>query len=313
MDANLSGWRRGGALGLCGERPGTVADCFWASRVQRSAPVIASHKPASGFALNVLRLHRPQAFFAYAAFSESSIGVRGCAKLLLVAEELEPVETALRETLGLGAPFRDPAVAEFGLVNAVFALGDCFLEVISPLRAGTAAGRYIGRPWQRRLYGDLRPRGSRRGENPGAGLGVRVVWEIDLADISSTHLHPGDMRGAIVSLDQSRPAGDLALGWSPSGPAELATAPRGALQASRWQFPIQLRSRHAGPMLLGASAHGNGEMAVALDGAKVSFAEPHDVRGEGLVEIAVELPAALRGARTAVEVGGVRLCLTDAP
>ncbi len=90
---------------------------------------------------------------------------------VLVAEELEPVETALRETLGLGAPFRDPAVAEFGLVNAVFALGDCFLEVISPLRAGTAAGRYLaghGNGGYMAIF-DLEDLDG--GESPGAGAG----------------------------------------------------------------------------------------------------------------------------------------------
>src|SRR2546422_8972275 len=64
---------------------------------------------------------------------------------VLVAEQLEPVAEALRSALGLGEPFRDPGVATFGLTNAVFALGDCFLEVISPAPPDTAAGRYLTR------------------------------------------------------------------------------------------------------------------------------------------------------------------------
>ena len=64
---------------------------------------------------------------------------------VLVARELEPVAGGLRSALGLHEPFRDPGVGEFGLTNAVFALGDCFLEVVSPARAGTAAGRYLDR------------------------------------------------------------------------------------------------------------------------------------------------------------------------
>ena len=64
---------------------------------------------------------------------------------VIVAAELEPVASALRSALGLGEPFRDPGVGEFGLTNAVFALGDCFLEVISPAKPGTAAGRYLER------------------------------------------------------------------------------------------------------------------------------------------------------------------------
>src|ERR1700722_20325819 len=64
---------------------------------------------------------------------------------VLGAEELEPVAADLRSALGLGEPFRDPGVGEFGLANTVFALGDRFLEIVSPTRADTTAGRYLAR------------------------------------------------------------------------------------------------------------------------------------------------------------------------
>ena len=64
---------------------------------------------------------------------------------VLVAGELEPVASALRSALNLDEPFRDPGVGEFGLANVVFALGDCFVEVVSPIRPDTAAGRYLAR------------------------------------------------------------------------------------------------------------------------------------------------------------------------
>ena len=56
---------------------------------------------------------------------------------VLVAPELEPAPQRGRRRLGLGEPYRDPGVAEFGLTNAVFAIGDCFLEVIAPAPAAT--------------------------------------------------------------------------------------------------------------------------------------------------------------------------------
>ena len=77
---------------------------------------------------------------------------------VLVAAELDPLASELREALALGEPYRDPGVAEFGIVNAVFAIGDCFLEVIAPERADTAAARYLASHGARRLYGDLRSR-----------------------------------------------------------------------------------------------------------------------------------------------------------
>ena len=62
---------------------------------------------------------------------------------MIAARELEPVVERLRSGLGLGEPYADPGVEYFGLRNAVFALGDTFLEVVSPLRPGTAAGRRL--------------------------------------------------------------------------------------------------------------------------------------------------------------------------
>ena len=70
-------------------------------------------------------------------------------QVALVAREIEPAVEALRSVLGLGDPFRDPGVAEFGLRNAVMPLGDDFLEVVSPVQPGTSAGRWLER------HGDL--------------------------------------------------------------------------------------------------------------------------------------------------------------
>ena len=95
-----------------------------------------------------------------------------------------------------------------------------------------------------------------------------------------------------------------------SGAAELDTVPRGASQASRWPFPIQLQSRRAGRMC-SVSLPGDAEPILALDGAELRFAAPDGELGDGLIEIAVELPATRRGQRDAVEVGGVRLRLLD--
>jgi hypothetical protein len=64
---------------------------------------------------------------------------------VLVARDLDAVVAELREALGLGEPFRDPGVGAFGLRNAVMALGDTFVEVVSPVREGTSAGRHLDR------------------------------------------------------------------------------------------------------------------------------------------------------------------------
>src|SRR5207302_835312 len=58
---------------------------------------------------------------------------------------LDPVAKSVQTFLGLEDPYHDPGVAEFGLENSVFAVGSTFVEVISPVRDGTTAGRYLER------------------------------------------------------------------------------------------------------------------------------------------------------------------------
>ncbi|HUZ29054.1 MAG TPA: VOC family protein [Solirubrobacteraceae bacterium] len=125
---------------------------------------------------------------------------------VIAAHDLDHVVGQLRDELGLGEPFADPGVEHFGLRNAVFALGDSFLEVVSPIRADTAAGRLL-----ERRGGDCGYMTMFQVEDLAAArervrsLGVREVFEVSLDDVEEVHLHPADMRGAIVSLTTPRP------------------------------------------------------------------------------------------------------------
>jgi hypothetical protein len=208
---------------------------------------------------------------------------------VLVAEELEPVASALQAELGLGEPFRDPEVGLFGLQNVVFALRDCFLEVVSPVRADTAAGRHLARHGGDGGYMVIFDLEDLAGARARAGaLGVREAWKIDLPDISTTHLHPADMRGAIVSLDQSKPYGT----WRWGGPQWRGRTGEGApvrlsgvtiavtepeLVAERWAH------------VLGVPVTEEDRPLLRLDGAEVGFVPAAGKHEEGLVEIAIEL------------------------
>lgn len=229
-----------------------------------------------------------------------------------MAGELDPVASELRRALALGEPFNDPGVAEFGLVNAVFAVGDCFLEVIAPTRPGTAAGRYLerhGGDGGYMLIFDVEQLEEAR--ERAAGIGARVVWQIDLPDISGTHLHPADMRGAIVSIDRSNPYGSWRWGgpdWvgrtGVGAPGRLAGVtvavadPAGV--AARWGE------------VLGVRSDAEEEPVLRLDGGEVRFRPASSEGEEGLVEIALEVPPELRAGQETVELGGVRLRLQDA-
>lgn len=113
----------------------------------------------------------------------------------------------LRMVLGLGEGFVDPGVEVFGLTNGVFALGDQFLETVVPVRDNTAAGRFLERSSGQGGYmaifqtDDLEAVRARADAQK-----IRRVWNIDLPEISASHLHPGDIGAAIVSIDEARPA-----------------------------------------------------------------------------------------------------------
>ena len=62
-------------------------------------------------------------------------------QVVFVVRDLAASSRRLAELLALDPPFRDPGVAEFGIDNAVFAFGDQFVELVSPVRAGTAWGQ----------------------------------------------------------------------------------------------------------------------------------------------------------------------------
>jgi hypothetical protein len=235
---------------------------------------------------------------------------------VLAAADLERTAAALKESLHLGEPFHDPSVGVFGLANAVFALRECFLEVVSPVQADTAAGRHMARRGGDCGYMaifDLEDLAGARLR--AAQLGVRTAWELDLPDISTTHLHPADIQGTIVSLDQSRPYGT----WRWGGPdwtgqtgtgaaARLAgvtiAVPEPDVVAARWGEVLGVRVKRGS------------QPALDLDDAAVRFTTPTDGR-EGLIEIVVELPSpepacgSLSAPIPTIELGTVRVCTTE--
>jgi hypothetical protein len=231
---------------------------------------------------------------------------------VIVAEQLEPVAAALQSALGLQEPFRDPGVGQFGLSNVVFALEDCFLEVISPVQPDTAAGRYLERHGGDGGYMALFDLEDLEGARLRAEQsGVRVVWQIDLPDISGTHLHPADMRGAIVSLDRSQPYGSWRWGgpqWT--GRKDRGAPPRLAGITIAVADPVAVAGRWA--HVLDVPVSGARQPVLRLDGGRVDFVAVDDESAEGLVEIALELPPEVRRGRDAIELGGVRLRLLDA-
>ncbi|GAB5486598.1 MAG: hypothetical protein Pars2KO_01680 [Parasphingorhabdus sp.] len=125
---------------------------------------------------------------------------------LVLACETQDSYGQLQQILGLGEPFHDPGVAEFGLHNAVFALGDQFLEIVVPINDNAPARRFIDRSGEGGYMAIFQTDNIAAARARIADQNIRTVWNIDLDDISATHLHPADIGGAIVSIDEARPS-----------------------------------------------------------------------------------------------------------
>jgi hypothetical protein len=208
-------------------------------------------------------------------------------QIVFAAAGLKAGADTLRTLLGMDPPYRDPGVAEFGLDNAVFLLGDQFIEIVSPTRGGSTAGRLIERRGDCGYMLILQTEDFERELARFERLGVRRVWAKDLPDIRATHLHPKDIGGAIVSIDQPKPAAswrwggpDWKLQGGRAGQQRVVGISVGAddpvAMAARWAQVLGL----AAPTALGATQR------LLLDGGWVDF-EHADARGEGIVGYAL--------------------------
>jgi hypothetical protein len=212
-------------------------------------------------------------------------------QVCLVARELEPAVAALTAGLGLEVGYRDPGVAEFGLKNAIMPVGSQFLEVVSPTRDGTTAGRYLERRGGDGGYmvilqtDDLAADRDRL-----ATFGVRIVWQIELDDIATLHLHPRDIGGAIVSLDQPEPPESWRWGgpdWASHTRTDVVRGIAGIeIEAVH---PTAMAARWAEVLGLNAPRRDDGAERLALDSGEIRFVVAGP-RGEGVS--AVRLSAA---------------------
>src|SRR5262249_31391618 len=101
-------------------------------------------------------------------------------QVVIAARDLEETVAHLTTVLDLEVAFRDPAVAEFGLVNAVMPVGDTFLEVVSPVASTAPARRFLDRHGDGGYMVILQSAALDEDRRRLAALGVRVVWQMDL-------------------------------------------------------------------------------------------------------------------------------------
>ena len=218
-------------------------------------------------------------------------------QIALVGHDLAAAKADITAVLGLGADYLDKGVAKYGLHNAVWPIGETFLEVVSPTQAGTTAGRLLDKRGGDGGYMAIfqtHDLAAARGR--AAGAGVRVVDAVSGPNYAMTHLHPRDLGGAIVSIDSMEPWSHWEWGgktWRDNVRTDVSTAIVGAeLQA---EDPAAMARRWA--EVLGAPAVlSEGAWRIWLEGGELRFVRVADDRGEGLsaFDVAVRDPAQVR-------------------
>ena len=184
-------------------------------------------------------------------------------QLVIVSDTTDTIDT-LKDIFALGEPFPDPGVGEFGLVNGVFAIGDQFLEVVVPVTETAPAARFMARGGPGGYMAIFEVEDIEATRTNVDTLGIRRVWDIDLKDISASHLHPADLGGAIVSVDQPRPAGE----WRWGGPGWRARSSAGRLRGAELTSPDPKRLMARWASVLAMSG---GEDGLALDDGTLRF------------------------------------------
>jgi hypothetical protein len=249
----------------------------------------------------------PQAWTQHAR--EEIMGEVRLRQLVIAAETLSVADT-LADVLGLREAYLDPGVAEFGLINRVYAIGDQFLEVVVPTALTAPAGRFLARGGEGGYMAIFQTDDLAAARARADALSIRRVWNIDLADISASHLHPADVGAAIISIDEARPPAS----WRWGGPDWEKHAARGRLTGAVIHTfdPDLMATRWA--EALGVKAEGG---RVELSDAILEFRQGTEER---IVKFRVSVPdvnaASVRAARRGLDVvddevriGGVGIML----
>jgi hypothetical protein len=140
-------------------------------------------------------------------------------QVCLVAADLAREAAHIKSIFGLEECYRDSNVAKYGLENVLFPVGMSFIEIVSPMRAGTAAGRFLERHGGRYGYmiimdcDDPERRGTRA-----ESLGVRVANLIRHDDYLGVQLHPKDTGAAMLEFNHTVGGEDPMGPYAPAGP-----------------------------------------------------------------------------------------------
>ena len=249
-------------------------------------------------------------------------------QLCLVAHDLKPVVEDLKAVFDIEVCHRDPAVAKYGLHNALLPIGSAFVEIVAPTKDQTAAGRYLDR-----RKGDggymviLDTDELDRWQKHVDAIGVRVAARLQADGYRGLQLHPRDTGGALLEINWSAGGADVNAAYHPAGPRwhdyVRTTAVKTIIGAELQSDDPERLAAKWSEILRKPARPVDGEWRIDVDNASLRFVPARDDRGEGLSGIDLEVTersplrdvARRRGLAVtdgSVFIGGVRFNLTEA-
>ena len=241
-------------------------------------------------------------------------------QLVLVANERDPIVNDLESLFKIQVSFYDPGIKFFGLENAVLPVGDTFLEVVSPIKQETTAGRYLERRGGNGGYmviiqvEDFESTKKRVEDN-----NMRVVYESEDPKARAIHLHPKDVGGAILSLDFMDPESS----WKWAGESWKSKINNDVVEELNGVFiqsenPENMLQKWEAALGIKGTKEIEGH-TINLGSSRVVFVKDEDGRGDGpsAFEIKVKNPQDVRDRAEhlglidngEVSIGGVKFLL----
>jgi hypothetical protein len=213
---------------------------------------------------------------AVAAQSDAASWLR-LRQICLVANDFARETELVREIFGLEACYRDPNVARYGLENVLFPVGTDFIEIVSPTRPGTAAGRFLERHQGRNGYMIIMDC-----EDPVArqahceSLGVRTANLIRHDAYLGVQLHPKDTGGAMLEFNRTEGGRDPMGPYAPAGSVWQSAIRQGVTQRLvgaeiECADPAEFSSRWAEILQRPVHPLGKGGTRIALDSGRIDF------------------------------------------
>lgn len=203
-----------------------------------------------------------------------------------VVTDLEASVANVQAILGLDVAFRDPSAERYGLRNAVFPIGDTFLELLQPMTPSAAAARFAARRGGECGYMvSLQGREVAALARPVAEGRVRTIEDLVYEGGRTIQLHPADTGGAMLSVDVADQLDDWVWAgsrWRQCARTGLCTGIRSA-EIDTFDPPATAR---AWGELLGLRARGRGDrFRLGLDRGQVRFSPARMGAGDGLAQI----------------------------